>query len=202
MDGHIQEDTAGNSSIFGRWRLGVAGRDFDKLELADLAFVDQLTDMGKVVVKAAVETDLQLDAGFLDGFDDGKDLFRGQVDRLFAEHMLACPGRFDGDVGVGIGGRADEHGVDCGIGEHRLVVGINLFNAVLCSERRQRILEHVGDTEHFGSGHGIGDGFHVDFADTAGTDDADVELFHLIASIMKILRWTGRNADLLIHCKV
>ena len=59
--------------------------------------------MSKVMVKAAVEADLELYAGLFDGVDNGKNLFRCEVNGLFAENVLAGLCGFNGNVCVSIG---------------------------------------------------------------------------------------------------
>ena len=70
---------------------------------------------GEVGVEAAVEADLELDAGLGDGGQGGVDLGEAMVDGLLAEDVLAGAGGADDEVGVRVGGRADEDGVDVGV---------------------------------------------------------------------------------------
>lgn len=122
MDGHIEEHTAADCRILCRRGSGIPRGDFDDVDVADLAVGDHSSDVCKVVVKAAVEADLQLDARLLDGGDNCVDLLGGQVNGLLAEDVFACLGSLDSDIGVRVGRGADEHCFDVGVGEHLLIV--------------------------------------------------------------------------------
>ena len=104
MNGHIEEDAAGNFDISGVRRFGVARSDFQNMGFADFARVVGFADCGKVVVKAAVKADLEFDFGvFCERVGDRLNLGDRVVDRLFAEHVFARFNSGNGNVGVGIG---------------------------------------------------------------------------------------------------
>ena len=104
MNGHIEEDAAGNFDISGVRRFGVARSDFQNMGFADFARVVGFSNRGKVVVKSAVEADLEFDFGvFFERVGDRLNFGDGVVDRLFAEHVFAGIYGGNGNVGVGIG---------------------------------------------------------------------------------------------------
>ena len=54
------------------------------------------------MVEPAVEANLELDPRFFDSLHNGTNLFRGQVNRLLTEYMLACLCRLYRNIGVGV----------------------------------------------------------------------------------------------------
>ena len=68
---------------------GIAADDVQQRGRADLAADDRLAHAGEVGIEAAVEADLQLDAGLLDRRQRLVDLGQVEGDRLFAEDVLA-----------------------------------------------------------------------------------------------------------------
>jgi hypothetical protein len=79
--------------------------------------LDARLERGEGRIEAALEAD---QAGFSGGVDDLLALARPaevEVDRLLAEDMLAGSGGALDEVGVGVGRRADEHGVNATVGK-------------------------------------------------------------------------------------
>ena len=72
---------------------------------------------------AAVEADLQRDAGRLAGRDGGLGIGHGEGKGLFDEDVLAGPGGGDDFGGVLRMRRREDHRVDAGVGQHRAIVG-------------------------------------------------------------------------------
>ena len=172
VDHHIIEDAAGNLDIGYRGRLRVAGRNLDDVDLAYLAVADHVVDCAVVVVEAAAETDLQLDACFLCCVDGSVNLLQIVIDRLLAEDVLACVSGLDDVLGMGVGGRADENCFDfrvvqdvvCVLGGVRDAAGLGESLGLLIHER-------VGDGLDLHLRHEHRNVLCVYLADAACTDD-------------------------------
>ena len=172
MDHHIVEDTAGNLDIGYRGRLRVAGRDLDDVDLADLAAANHVVNGAVVVVEAAAEADLELDACFLCCVDGSVHLLQIIIDRLFAEDMLACVSSLDDVLGMGVGRGADEHCLDLGIVQDVICVLGGVRNAAGLGESLGLLIhERVGDGLDLHLRNEHGDVLCVYLADAACTDD-------------------------------
>ena len=88
------------------------------------------------MVEAAVEAHLIAKSGAFHGIHDGVDPVRVVVNGLFAEHVLSRGQGLQRDGRVGIGGGADQHGVD---GRVRQELPI-----ILCDLRRALFLRPGG----------------------------------------------------------
>ena len=95
MNGHIKEHSAADCRIFCRRGSGVSRCDFDDVYIADFTVGYHLSDMGKVMVKAAVKSNLELNSCLFNRFDNCVYLFGSEVNGLFAENVLACRSGFD-----------------------------------------------------------------------------------------------------------
>ncbi len=121
----------------GRAALGDLGRDRPVLKVggavvegaADAAFVDDLAGQGDGRHAAVVEPDHVRHAGVLDGPDHLLGLGDVPRQRLLAEHHLAGAGGGDGDLLVGVVGRADVDQIDVGRLDHLAPVGLDAFVA-------------------------------------------------------------------------
>nr|WP_257210637.1 hypothetical protein [Actinomyces ruminis] len=117
MHGLITHLPAGDLQI-GDWRQrGAAGGHGDELHLADLTGLDGVVygRIGGVV--AAVEVHHHGDAGRAGGGGRVAGHLQGQVDGLLTEDRLACSGGALEQVGVSIGGRGDQDGINGRVGE-------------------------------------------------------------------------------------
>ena len=172
MDHHIIEDTAGNLDIGYRGRLRVAGRNLDDVDLADLAAANHVVNGAVVVVEAAAEADLELDACFLCCVDSSVNLLQIIIDRLFAEDMLACVSSLDDVLGMGVGRGADEHCFDLGIVQDVICVLGGVRNAAGLGESLGLLIhERVGDGLDLHLRHEHRNVLCVYLADAACTDD-------------------------------
>ena len=129
VDHHIVEDTAGNLNIGYRGRLRIAGGNLDDVDLADLAVTNHVVNCAVVVVEAAAETDLQLNAGFLGCVDGSVNLLQIIIDRLLAEDVLACVSSLDDVLGMGVGRGANQNCIDLGIVQNVVCVLGGVRNA-------------------------------------------------------------------------
>jgi hypothetical protein len=124
----------------------------------------------EVGVEAAVEADHQHGAGRLDHAQAGADAGEREVDGLLAEDALAGPCEALDQVGVGVGRRADHHGVDV-VGRLDRVDRPGL-GAVLRGKRLGRGGDRVGDRHQPGAGI-AGDRAGMDLADAPGAEQAE-----------------------------
>ena len=176
VDHHIIEDAAGNLDIGYRRRLRVAGGDLDDIDLADLAAADHVVNGAVVVVEAAAEADLELDACFLRRVDGSVHLGQIIVDRLLAEDVLASVSSLDDVLGMGVGRGADEHCFDLGIVQDVICVLGGVRDAAgLGKSLGLLIHERVGDGLDLRHEHR--NVLCVYLADASGTDNA---YFHLL----------------------
>ena len=145
MDHHVAEEPARALDILDRRRTGIARDHADDLDRAGLAGAEAAFERGEVRVEAAVEADHQRLAGFADHLEAAADAAGVEIDRLLAEHGLAGGDGGLDQVGMGIGRRADHHGVDAGIGEDRL--GAGDLGAGGLGERSGRLGGGIGERD-------------------------------------------------------
>jgi len=120
VDRHIAKDAARTFDVIDRRGAGIARGDGDHLDLAKGAFGDLGLDGHEMGVKAAVEADHQHGFAIAHHFQAGFDAVHRQIDGFFAEDRFACPGELLDQVGMGVGGGADHHGVDILGGQDRV----------------------------------------------------------------------------------
>ena len=94
--------------------------------------------------QALVESDHQVFAGLLGGVDHGLRVGARGGHGLFAKHMFAGVQRFDALAGVQCVRAADDDGVNVGILEHLLIIGISL-RAILGGDGVDAFLDRVSD---------------------------------------------------------
>ena len=114
---HVLEDAARTLQVFDRRRTWIATDDRQRFQLADFALFQTRLERGEGRIEAALEAD---QTSFSGRVDDLLALARPaefEVDRLLAEDMLAGSGGALDEVGVGVGRRADEHGVNATVGK-------------------------------------------------------------------------------------
>ena len=113
--------------------------------------------------------------GFAGGIDDLFTLARTaeiEIDRLFAEDVLARGGGTLDEIGVRVGRRADQHSVDAAIGED-LVDGDD-FCAECSGQLGGRFSDRVGDARqcHAGVAGGV---CCMNLADATSADDCQTD---------------------------
>src|SRR5699024_6255752 len=107
------------------------GGNDDDVRIADRAVLDSVSHSLVVVVKAAVEANLELDTLLFDQSEQLLDLLDIIVDRLLAEDVLASVYSRHRDIAVGIRGRANEHDLDLRIVDDIHKVGGNVGDIAL-----------------------------------------------------------------------
>ena len=181
MDHHVHEDAAGQRNVLCGWGLRVARRNAYKLHLADLAVLDRLAHCAVVVIVATVEADLidkllgACGKRRLDFFD----LCYALVDRLFAEDVLACRDRFERELRVLIGRRADQNGVDARIVQNLMIIRADVFDADGLRPFGDLGL-HIGvcKRDDLRIRHARKNALCVDLTDAARADDTDI--YHVL----------------------
>src|ERR1019366_3149226 len=98
-------------------------------------------------------------------------------DRLLAEDMLACLRRLYDEVGVGVGGGADQDRFDLGIGENRRARFGNRGDSAACRQRWRSLAVDVRDSQCPDFRQTERQRFGMHFTDPPGADDSDVQLF-------------------------
>ena len=186
MDHHVVEDAAGNRNIGSRGRLRVTGGNDDDVRIADRAVLDSVSHSLVVVVKAAVEANLELDALLFHQSKQFLDLLDIVVDRLLAEDVLAGVYRRHRDVAVGIRGRADEHDLDLGIVDDIHKVGGNVGDVTLRQPlARAGLVQHrVRNRYDLYAGYAVDQVVDMQLADTAAPDDTDFYICHVNLSLL------------------
>ena len=122
VDRHVQKEAARDFNVFERRRGRVAAGDAQQVRRAHLARRHHRAHAAEVGVEAAVEPDLKLDPGLLHGGQGRVNPAQVEVNRLFAEDVLPGGGGLLGDLGVGVGGRGDDDGVNRRVVEQRAIV--------------------------------------------------------------------------------
>ncbi len=89
MNGHVKKEPAGHTHVFDWRRRGVAADDVQQVRCPYLPFPYRLPYPREVRVKPAVETDLQLHAGFFHGGQGAVDALQILRDGLLAENVFA-----------------------------------------------------------------------------------------------------------------
>ena len=98
------------------------------------------------------------------------------VDGLFAEDVLAGADRFDGQRRVLVSGGADEDRIDAGIVQDLVIVLRDLLHACIFQPRGDLGFHvRIGNGEDTSLGHAGHDALHVDLADAASSDDANID---------------------------
>ncbi len=170
MDHHVAKQAAGALDVGDRRRGRVARQDGDELDIAGSTFGQPLLQGGEIRIEAAVEADHQRDAGLLDPGQRLADALGIEVDRLLAEHRLAGRCRLVDEIGVGVGRRADQNGVDGFVGEDLL--GRSDRRSRRRRKRVGAIRERIGDCRKPRT-RGSGDVPAVDLADPPGAQQRD-----------------------------
>ena len=186
VDHHVVEDAAGNRNVGSRGRLRVTGGNDDDVRIADRAVLNCVSHSLVVVVKAAVEANLELDALLFDQSEQLLDLLDIIVDRLLAEDVLAGVYRCHRDIAVGIRGRADEHDLDLGIVDDIHKVGGNVGDVTLrqplaCAGLVQHRVRNRYDLY---AGYAVDQVVDMQLADTAAPDDTDFYICHVNLSLL------------------
>ena len=123
---------------------GIAAGDDDLADLADPPGVDGAADRGEGAVEAAVEGQHHPAAHALDLGGGAFALGDVEVDRLLAEHRLAELDRLQEQADMGVGRRADHHGIDVRPGDRRHRIAHRL-GAERLRQRLDRLGERIGD---------------------------------------------------------
>ena len=84
----------------------------DDLDLADVAVGEARLQAAKFGSKRRLKPIISGVPAFSTTAEAGLDARRSKIDRLLAEHRLAGAGAALDEVGMGVGGRADQDGVD------------------------------------------------------------------------------------------
>ena len=135
----------------------------------------------KVEIIPAAEADLQLDAGILCSLNGLPHPVNVIINGLFAEDVLAGLGGLHDEIGVGIGGRADEHRFDFGIVDNLGGILCGILNAIAVKQGfRLRIHEGIRHGFDFQFGDKIGNVLRVYLADAAGADNANFHKENLL----------------------
>ena len=169
VDHHIVEDTAGNLNIGYRRRLRIAGGNLDDVDLADLAVTNHVVNCAVVVVEAAVEAYLELNALLLNECEQLLDLVDIIVDRLLAEYVLASLNCCHGNIAVGVSGGANEYYVYLRIVDNVHKVGGNVGDLALCQPLAcAGLIEHrVSSSYYLNARYGVDQVVDVQLADSA-----------------------------------
>ena len=117
VHGEVDEDSPGGRHVVLRGRLGVVARQANQVELTDRPRGDRLTRRPVARVEAALEADLEQDAGAPDVLQDGVGRRQVERDRLLAEAGEPGLGGQLDQAGVGRRRRGDDQRVDPSSGQ-------------------------------------------------------------------------------------
>lgn len=145
-----------------------------RLGLPSLPEATGIADGLVVVVKAAHEADLQLNACLLYRSEGFLDLCQLGVDRLLTEDVLAGLRSAHDKVRMGRGGRADEHSIDGRIAKDHLGIIVTLLNThVRCPCAGHIVHERISHCVEICVRYGMCQIFAVQLADSACTQQTD-----------------------------
>jgi len=129
--------------------------------------------------RIAGESDLQLHAGPLHGLDGLVDRRQVKGDRLLAKDVFSVGRRLDDHSRMGVGARADHHGVDLAVFQQRLVVFGHHRHVEVGRALFGGRPDHVRDCDHRRLGNSKGEMLRMEPPDPSCSDDADLDfLFH------------------------
>ena len=131
---------------------------------------------GEVRVEAPVEADLQLHSSRFHRGQGAVNLLQAEGDGLFAEDVLAGLGGLRDQIGVGVGGGADQHRFDLRVGKDLGARCGHLGNIAAGSQRLRGLAVDVGDRDDLRLRQAEGQRLRVDSPDASGADDSDVQL--------------------------
>ena len=140
-------------------------------ELAETTFVGRLLEGIHAGMETAVQHGGEGLAVLGSGLDELVDALGGDLERLLADHVLACVQGGERGVEVRSRRRADGDDFQLGIGEEFIDVRVSLA-AIFRREFFRSLAAQVEDGLEFAAGHG-GDGLCVEVADHAGADDSE-----------------------------
>ena len=167
VDQHVLEDAAGDLDVIHGRRAGIAAGDQEHLRLADLPRGKPIFQRGEGGIVAALEADQAGDAGFCDTSRTVASARERQIHRFFAEDRLLRRRRALDELGVRIGGRADDHRLDARVAEDLL--GAADLRAVFLRELGRSCRVDVDDVlePHAGLANEV---TGVDLADATGAE--------------------------------
>ena len=125
-----------------------------------------------VGVEAAVEADLQLNAGLFHSGQRMVDDDEVVIDGLLAEDVLACGSRFHDDLGMGVGSRADHDGIHGRAVDDHAVVFDRIVDAKLVGGALGGILVDVCDEQAACIGNTGCDMLGMQAPDSPGSDQS------------------------------
>ena len=145
VNGHVDEDAAGDADVAERRGRGVAADDVHQIGAPISPLATDLADASEVGIEAAVESDLQFDSGGFYRCQGAVDLVKAVSDGLLAEDMLAGFGGLHDEIGMSLGGGADEHGLDGGVGDYLRAGFGDSGNAAVGGQRFRGLAIQVGN---------------------------------------------------------
>ena len=175
---HVIEDTTGYFDVIDRRRLGITRGNLDNVDLADLAIAYHVVNCTMVVVKAAAETDLQLNARFLGSIDCRMHLREIIIDRLLAENVLACVRSLNDVLGMGVGRRANQNCLDFRIVQDIVCILGAILDAISLGKRLGLLVhKRVCDGLDFHLRYKHGDILCMNLADTACANNTNLHFY-------------------------
>jgi hypothetical protein len=146
VDGHVPQQAAGDLHVVNARNVRIAARDQHLPKLADLAGTERVMYRPEGWIEAPIETKHHLGLEAPDLLPARVDALDVEVDRLLAEHGLACFDAGRDQIDMGVRRRGDQHRSDVGVGEGRLDRAGDL-GAVSCSRGLRRRTMHVVDLQ-------------------------------------------------------
>jgi hypothetical protein len=178
VDSHVQEHAARDLDVGDRRRRRIAADDVQQGGLADLAAPDRIMNPTEVGVEAAIEADLQLDAGPVGRGQRAVDLGQRMGNGLFAKDVLARVGCLFDETRMGVGPGADQHCIDCRVAQHVAVVGGGVRYLELIGKLLGGGCVDVRHSQQLCCWNAIGQRCGMHLADAPRADQADVQCVH------------------------
>jgi hypothetical protein len=158
-----------------RKSISFSAGDQQSLRLADFSSIETGFEGRKSGIEAALKTDAAQNTRPGHSFSAEACPFQREIHRFFTKDRLTCSGGPLDEIGVGVGARGNDYGMDFGIAERRLDGG--RFCAVCHGEfgRRGRVnIHHLTQRDSRQARYIMG----VDFSDSACAEDCCID--HII----------------------
>mmetsp|Transcript_7418 Transcript_7418/g.15926 ORF Transcript_7418/g.15926 Transcript_7418/m.15926 type:complete len:418 (+) Transcript_7418:306-1559(+) len=174
VDGHVGKDATATLDVRGGWGSGVTGAQFDHDGFSDFLGGNGLLDTLKVLVESSLQTNHELDTGFVTGIDRLDGLRQIGGNGLFAKDVFVCGGAGLDLIGVELGRRTDPNRIDLRVVDDVHGIVGEFGNVVLAGGGFGLGNGGVGNNNGDDTG-SLGDGFQVDQTDAAHADDTDLD---------------------------
>ena len=153
MNSHIHKQPAGHFNVIRMRRTRITRGNLDQMGIPDSPRGHNLPNPAEVMVKPAVEADLQTYASRFHGRQRLAGLIHAHADRFLTENMLAVRRGLLDQRDMRIRRGADQHGIDIRMFQDIVAISRNHRNAALRGPGPQLVVgEQIADGRNFAPG--------------------------------------------------